>query len=72
MLIHQLSSGMWGKMEDMEDEMINLKIIMARIRKVYEDTSKLKKADIKEILKKDMWWDAEKCLESGLVDHIAE
>jgi ATP-dependent protease ClpP protease subunit len=70
MLIHQLSSGMWGKMEDLEDEMINLKLIMSRIRKVYEDTTKLKKSDIKEILKKDMWWDADKCVECGLVDRI--
>lgn len=70
MLIHQLSSGVWGKYEEIEDELVNLRSIMARIRKVYEDTTKLKKSEIKEILKKDMWWDAEKCVSCGLVDEI--
>ena len=33
MLIHQLSSGSWGKMSELEDEMENLKELMNAIRK---------------------------------------
>ena len=37
MLIHQLSSGSWGKMSELEDEMENLKELMNAIRKIYKE-----------------------------------
>ena len=33
MLIHQLSSGMWGKFEDMKDDMKNNEMLMSKIIK---------------------------------------
>lgn len=70
MLIHQLSSGMYGKMEELEDEMINNKVFMKRIYDIYEEKTNMKKREIVEALKKDLWWDAETCLKKGLVDEI--
>jgi ATP-dependent protease ClpP protease subunit len=72
MLIHELRSSMWGKFSDMEDEMINLKKMMAKIKDIYVEHSKLKKKDLDTILKKDQDWDAEECLSTGLVDEIIE
>jgi ATP-dependent protease ClpP protease subunit len=70
MLIHQLSSGMWGKFEDMKDDMKNNEMLMSKIIKIYEEHTKIPKTKIKDILKRDIWWDAKTCLKYGLVDDI--
>jgi len=35
MLIHQLSSGFWGKMSDIEDDFENNKMLMNKIKEIY-------------------------------------
>lgn len=70
MLIHQLSSGMWGKFEAMKDDMKNNELLMKKIIGIYEEHTKIPKVKIKDILKRDLWWDAKTCLKYGLVDDI--
>lgn len=70
MLIHQLSSGMWGKFEAMKDDMANNEMLMKKIIAIYEEHTKIPKTKIKDILKRDLWWDAKTCLKYGLVDDI--
>ena len=70
MLIHQLSSCFWGKMAEFNDEMKNLNRLMELIRDIYLEHTKVPKKKLDEILKHDLWWDADKCLEMGLVDEI--
>jgi ATP-dependent protease ClpP protease subunit len=70
MLIHQLSSGCWGKMTEIEDEYDNLKDIMEHIYKIYEEKTHLDRSQLRKILKHDRWWGADQCLENGLVDKI--
>jgi len=41
MLIHQLSSSMWGKFEDFKDEMENLDMLMTKIKKIYKDKTSI-------------------------------
>ena len=72
MLIHQLSSSMWGNYEAMKDEMENLDLIMDRIKKIYKEHTNMTTRQITAILKKDKWFEAEVCLELGLVDEIVE
>ena len=72
MLIHQLSSAMWGNYEAMKDEMENLDLIMGKIKKIYKEHTNMSARQITEILKRDKWFEAEKCLELGLVDEIVE
>ena len=72
MLIHQLSSSMWGNYEAMKDEMENLDLIMDRIKKIYKEHTNMNTRQITAILKKDKWFEAETCLELGLVDEIVE
>jgi len=72
MLIHQLSSSMWGNYEAMKDEMENLDLIMDRIKKIYKEHTNMGVRQITNILKKDKWFEAELCLELGLVDEIVE
>ena len=70
MLIHQLSSGMRGKFEAMKDDMANNELLMKKIIGIYEEHTKIPKSKIKDILKRDLWWDAKTCLKYGLVDDI--
>tara|TARA_R100000008_G_scaffold86375_2_gene79212 strand:+ start:44 stop:649 length:606 start_codon:yes stop_codon:yes gene_type:complete len=70
MLIHQLSSGMWGNYESLKDEMENCDLLMETIRNIYTEHTKIPKKTLNQILKKDLWFDAETCLKYGLVDEI--
>ena len=70
MLIHQLSSGMWGKYKEMKDEMENVDNMMKTIREIYLEYTKIPKKKLDEILDHDLWFDAETCLKYGLVDEI--
>lgn len=68
MLIHQLSSGSWGKMSELEDEHQNNTMLMKRIKEIYTDHASIPKKQLAEILKHDLWWDLQKCMDYGLVD----
>jgi len=70
MLIHQISSAMWGKFEEMKDDMKNSELLMETIIKIYEEHTRIPRSELKEILKRDVWWDAKTCLDYGLVDEI--
>ena len=68
MLIHQLSSAMWGKYEELKDDMKNNDLLMKMIKKIYEEHTKIPKTQLAKMLKHDLWWDAKTCLKYGLVD----
>jgi ATP-dependent protease ClpP protease subunit len=70
MLIHQLSSGMWGKYEELKDDMKNCDVLMKTIKKIYMERAKIPKSKLSQILKHDLWFDAKTCLNYGLVDEI--
>ena len=72
MLIHQLSSSTWGKMHELEDEMENLKKLMDKIKELYMKYAKMNEKELDDILKRDIWWNSKKCLETGLVDEVYE
>ena len=61
---------MWGKYSEMKDDMENSKMLMKKIKDIYRKYTKIPESKLDDILKHDLWWDAEKCLEYGLVDEI--
>ena len=70
MLVHQLSGAMWGKFQEMQDDMQNSEMLMEKIKNIYKEHTKIPKKEMDNILKHDIWWEAEKCLQYGLVDEI--
>jgi ATP-dependent protease ClpP protease subunit len=72
MLIHQLSTGMYGKFEELKEDMQNSEQDMKRLTKIYHSELKgnMTKKQIVEALKHDYWWDAETCIKKGLCDEI--
>lgn len=69
-LIHQLYSGYEGKYEELSDSMINTNNLMKKIKKIYLKHTNIKENELNEILKHDLWLDAETSLKYGLVDKI--
>lgn len=72
LLIHELTSKMWGKMSQLEDEHENNKFMMDKIIDLYTTYTTLTKPELSEMLKHDLWWDATKALKHKLVDDIYE
>jgi ATP-dependent Clp endopeptidase proteolytic subunit ClpP len=70
MLIHQISSGFWGKMEEIKDEFINLKKLTKKLKGIYKEHTSIEKEKLKGLLKRDLWLDSKECLEYGLVDKV--
>lgn len=70
MLIHNISSGFWGKMHEIEDEMKNLTLLTKDIRKMYRNYSNITTKQLDLLLKKDLLLNAKTCLSYGLVDEI--
>ena len=70
LLIHQLSSGCWGKYEEIKDHMDNVDKFMDLIKEVYCKYTKMPEDRLEEILKHDIWLNADECIEYGLVDEI--
>lgn len=63
-LIHQLSSGMWGKFAELKDDFENCTSFMNKIVQIYTDHTNMTEKQIRDQLEHDSWWDIEKCLET--------
>jgi ATP-dependent Clp endopeptidase proteolytic subunit ClpP len=70
MLIHELRAGTWGKYSHMLESIENSKQLMEHIKSYYIARTKLTSAELEEQLKRDVTWNAQTCLEKGLVDEI--
>ena len=70
MLVHQLSSTFWGTYSNFEDEKQNLDLMMKNIKNIYKEYTKIPMKKLNEILKHDLMWDANTCLEYGMIDEI--
>lgn len=70
MLIHQISSGFWGKMMELEDQIANLKQATLKIKRIYKKNTNIPKKQLITLLKHDLMLNANKCIELGLADEI--
>lgn len=70
MLIHQLSSACAGKFQELKDDFENDKKFMQLLYKLYREHTTMSDKKIKNVLKHDIWWSSEECIENGLVDGI--
>ena len=70
MLIHQLSSGMTGKYNEMKTEISNLDIFMRQIESIYLENTNLDIDFLRQLLGSDLWLNSTLCNQYGLVDII--
>jgi len=69
-LIHQLSHIFWGTYTEFQDEQKNLDTLMVKVKEIYTRYTKVPREELEGILKHDLWWDAQKSLEYGVIDNI--
>jgi len=70
MLVHQPQLEWAGKLDDFMDEVENQKRMYEKIRNIYLEHTDMKAEQLDDLLKHELWLDAEKCKEIGLIDHI--
>lgn len=70
MLIHQVSSGVWGKMSAIHEQVGNLKKLMEHLTNFYLKHTKLKPKVLHQLLLTDVEWNAQECIAKGIVDEI--
>lgn len=70
MLIHEIRAGYWGKRTQVNDEHENITKLSDLLIDYYTKHTKLNRQQLEEILKRDKNWNANECLQNGLVDEI--
>lgn len=70
-LIHQISTGFLGKYEDLRGEMHTCKKLMKMLRRMYKQETSIPKEKLSELMKRDIYLNAEECLKYRVVDAIA-
>lgn len=70
MLIHQFSTFMIGTHEEFKDEMKLQEKLIEKLVSFYSTNSKVSADEIREMLKRDTWMDANEALSQGFVDGI--
>ena len=69
-LIHQMSTGFWGKYVEMIDEMHNTEQMMEMIRTIYCSKTKLQRKRLEKTLKKEVTMTAAQCMELGIIQEF--
>jgi len=69
-LIHQLSSGMYGKYTELEDSMENCANMMKFLKAFYKENTKIPMKKLDELLKRDLYLSTDECLLYGIIDEV--
>lgn len=72
MLVHQLSSGFWGKLTEIQDECVNLNYLEEKTKGIYLKYTKNRTTakKLKKWLKRDIYFDKDMCVKHGLADKV--
>jgi len=70
-LIHQISTGFFGKFEELKDEMKTCKKLMKMLKRVYRAETSIPKEKLKELMERDVYLDADECVKYGIVHGTA-
>jgi len=69
-LIHELRSGVIGKLSYIDDNYNNCIKIQEHINSIYINKTKINKKILKDILIKDIQFNAEECIKMGIADEL--
>ena len=72
MLIHQVSSGVWGKMDEIMDEAQNLKRITEVLEDIYLNETNMSRSTLRSLMKHDLWMKPDECITKGCVDEVID
>ena len=69
-LIHQLSSGVYGKNADIQDEAENCKSLMKKLIDIYYNETDLRRSAIKKLLLREVYINADQAKDYGIAGSI--
>ena len=70
LLIHQISTEMWGSFNDLKHELMSTDKLMKMLKDMYLSKTKIPEAKFKSLMKKDIYLPPDKCLKYGIVSEI--
>jgi ATP-dependent protease ClpP protease subunit len=70
MLVHQLKDWFGGTLTEIDDHYKNVRAMHDTIKSIYTKHTRLSTENMDTILRHDLWWDAQTCIENGLADAI--
>jgi ATP-dependent protease ClpP protease subunit len=70
LLIHQISTGFWGKFQELKDEFKTTQKFMKMIKNMYLSKTEIPEKKFKRLMKKDLFLSPEKCLKYGIVHAV--
>lgn len=69
-LIHQISNNMWGKFEELKDEMQTVTNLMEHVKRIYRSETSLTEKKLKTLMKRDVYLDSSQCIKYGIVSGL--
>tara|TARA_B100000767_G_scaffold12775_1_gene12307 strand:- start:404 stop:979 length:576 start_codon:yes stop_codon:yes gene_type:complete len=70
LLIHQISTEMWGSFNDLKHELKSTDKLMKMLKDMYLSKTNIPEAKFKSLMKKDIYLPPDKCLKYGIVSEI--
>jgi len=70
MMVHQLSSMFWGTHDQFQDEQFLQEMLMTSLVKFYEEQTRLDESQLRQMLSRNTWMNAEKCVATGFANKI--
>ena len=70
LLIHQISTEMWGSFNDLKHELKSTDKLMKMLKDMYLSKTKIPEAKFRSLMKKDIYLPPDKCLKYGIVSEI--
>ena len=69
-LIHQMTTGFYGKYEEFMDEVNNSKSVMEKLKDIYLSETNIPPKELEKLLQRDIYLDSDKCLMYDIVHYI--
>lgn len=71
-MVHQIASGVWGKLAEIENEVAYTKQCQELIEELFARYTKINKSQLTRLMAKDTYLTAKQALELGIVDCILD
>lgn len=69
-LIHQLSTEMWGNYQDLKHELKSTEKLMKMLRRMYLSSTSIPEKKFNKLMKKDIYLSPKDCLKYKIVDYV--
>jgi ATP-dependent protease ClpP protease subunit len=71
-MYHQVSSGAWGTVKEMEESLVEVKRLQEMIEEITLENTNFTKKKLEKIYtsKKDLWLNSDQALKLGVIDEI--